>query len=227
MQDVIGYIRVSTKEQGDSRNGLEAQMADIERFAAVNGLNIIEIREEVVSGKYDLDRRPVLKKTFMDAAKLKAMVLTSKIDRLSRKASFIFNLMDSPARFVVAECGINAMPMDIHIRAVIAEDERRRIGERTRVALKQLKNKGKALGNANPKIAKHMDEAIQKSVLTNKREADTFADNIRPVIERMRGVGMSVNKIAEELNQQGNKTARGGQWYAKTVVNVINRWETA
>jgi DNA invertase Pin-like site-specific DNA recombinase len=224
--NVICYARVSTKEQGDSRNGLQAQIEDMKRFCAQNNLNIIAIYEEVVSGKYDLDRRPILKQAFKEASKIKdCVVLTSKLDRLSRSAAFIMNLMEKNVKFIVAECGINCAPLMIHVRAVIAEDERKKIGERTKAGLAIVKAKGKSLGMHNPNVAAVMSKAVAKGAAANKAEADAFADFMKPIIARMRDTKMSVHAIADELNRHGNKTARGGQWYGKTVANMMARTE--
>lgn len=224
MKSVICYARVSTKEQGDSRNGIQAQIEDMKRFCEQNDLNIIGIREEVVSGKYDLERRPILKQAFKDAAAIKnCAVLTSKLDRLSRSAAFIMTLMEKGTKFIVAECGISAEPLMIHIRAVIAEDERKKIGHRTMSGLKQVKARGVKLGFHNPKIAAVMETARAKSTIAVKGEADNFAEFMLPTIKRMRNTGMSVHAIAEELNTHNFKTARGGKWYGKTVANVMNR----
>jgi DNA invertase Pin-like site-specific DNA recombinase len=61
MKQLIAYCRVSTEMQGVSRNGLEAQRAEIIRFAEFNGYEIVDIVEESASGKLGLDGRPVLR----------------------------------------------------------------------------------------------------------------------------------------------------------------------
>lgn len=220
MANLILYCRVSTQEQGDSRLGLDAQRADLERFAEKGGHTIVECMEEVVSGKHGLDRRPILKMALYKAAKEGCIVIVSKLDRLSRKASFILGLMDTGAPFASAEDGLECPPLQLHVKAIIAEDERRRIGERTKAALAQVKARGVKLGG----ITKSHAQAIAKSVATNKAEADAFAEFLKPVVKRMLESGMNTVAIAKELNEQGNKTARGGKWYATTVANLIRRW---
>lgn len=220
MANLIFYKRVSTSEQGDSRLGLDAQQADLERFARNWGHTVVDSVEEVISGKHGLDRRQVLKKALQKATKENCVVIVSKLDRLSRKASFIMCLMDAGAPFASAEDGLECPPLQLHVKAIIAEDERRRIGERTKAALAQVKARGVKLGG----ITSNHALAIAKSSATNKAEADAFAAFLKPVVERMRKSGMSVNSIAAELNEQGNKTARGGKWYPSTVANLMKRW---
>ena len=39
--NIVGYRRVSTQEQGQKRNGLDGQTADVEAYAAAQGAQII------------------------------------------------------------------------------------------------------------------------------------------------------------------------------------------
>ena len=44
------YTRVSTEEQGVSRNGLESQLATCQEYASRIGVEVSQVIEEVVSG---------------------------------------------------------------------------------------------------------------------------------------------------------------------------------
>lgn len=220
MKKLIGYVRVSTKEQGDSRNGLEAQRHAIEAFATLHGYAIIEIVEEVASGKLRQEHRPVLDAAINKVLKTKdAHLIVSKLDRLSRDASFILNLMNTKASFIVADLGESVGPLMLHLHAIIAEDERRRISSRTREAMERLAARGVKLGNPND-----MKPVSAMGGAATAAEADKFAARMRPTIERMTGHGMTLRAIAEELNHSRTPTARGGKWSAATVSNIINRW---
>lgn len=232
MKKLLGYARVSTDEQGDSRNGLEAQRAAIIKYAHDHGYELIEIVEEVASGKLDQESRPVLDAAIKKVLKLKATLIVSKLDRLSRQAAFILNLMNTRADFIVAELGENVSPFMLHIYAVVAEQERQMISKRTKDALAQLKARGVKLGNPHARDVVGNDG---KTVMGRSTagllgakavasQADEFAARVRPTIERMTKAGMSFNAIARELNDTGIKTARGGAWTAKSVSNVVARW---
>ncbi len=230
MQSVIFYCRCSTTEQGKSNLGIEAQIADMTRFATLHDLNIVDIRREVVSGKYDLDRRPVLKQAFADADKMsnkttECFVLTSKLDRLSRSEAFIHNLVAANRRFKVAECGMNASNIEMSLRVLIAAEERRKIGERIKSALAAKKARGEPMGMNVPNVAKHKVKIIQAGALANKTEADAFAEHMRTTITNHRKSGMSVHAVAAELNRQGTKTYRGKEWHGATVSAIMKRWE--
>jgi hypothetical protein len=55
----------------------------------------------------------------------------------------------------------------------------------------------------------------------NRARALTHAENVLPVIEKIRVEGASLRQIADELNMRKIKTARGGRWYATTVRNIL------
>jgi hypothetical protein len=55
-------------------------------------------------------------------------------------------------------------------------------------------------------------------------EADRHANNVLPVIRTILSQGsVGMVSIAEQLNQRGIRTSRGGSWHASSVVNVLAR----
>jgi DNA invertase Pin-like site-specific DNA recombinase len=221
MGKIVGYIRVSTSEQGNSRNGLEAQRADLQRFAAAEGLELVAITEEVASGALDLTKRPILHKALALARKHKCAVVVSKLDRLSRDVAFISALMAKGVPFVVAELGADVDPFVLHLYASLAEKERRMIGVRTKQGLAAAKARGVKLGNLTS-----LPTAAANGHASIVANADAFAARHRATVTRMLADGMSLQAIARELNAQGTPTARGGQWAAATVSNLVARLKT-
>jgi hypothetical protein len=72
----------------------------------------------------------------------------------------------------------------------------------------------------NPKL----NAARKTAVQAVKAEADRYAANVLPIIREAQKAGAStLRQIAEALNARGIPTARGGQWYAQTVANVLER----
>lgn len=217
MKRTVIYCRVSTREQGDSRLGLDAQEADAKAFAQAHGYEVLAVHREVASGALGVDARPQLAAAIGTAKKHKATVLVSRLDRLSREVSFIAGLMSRGVPFVVAALGEGVDPFTLHIFAAVAENERKTIGLRTRAALAQLKAQGVTLGG--PKV--HEAGALGRAVLQGQAEA--YARTLGPTFKRMQGAGMSANAIARELNQLRTPTPRGGQWTARSVLNVFAR----
>ena len=126
---------------------------------------------------------------------------------LSRDVAFISGLMAQRVPFIVAELGRDADPFMLHLYAALAEKERRLISERTRAALGACKAQGTKLGNwRNPR------EAAAAVTRVLMREADAFAANVLPIIESLRGAGVSdLRGLAGALNAPGIRTARGGR----------------
>ena len=54
--------------------------------------------------------------------------------------------------------------------------------------------------------------------------ADAFASNVLPIIQQIEASGASSYRgIADVLNARGVRTARGGEWHATTVRNLMLR----
>ena len=221
MQPVVAYYRVSTERQGRSGLGLDAQRERCAAFAAANGMAVAEAFTEVETGKGSdtLDRRPQLAAALAAARRLRGQVLVAKLDRLSRDVAFIAGLMAQRVAFVVAELGADVDPFMLHIYAALAEKERRMISERTRAALAIRKGQGALLGNRTNLAAAQAVGAARTA-----EGAQRFAENVAPVIEQIRAVGVtSLRGIAAVLNERKVRTARGGRWAATEVGAVLAR----
>ena len=149
---VVAYCRVSSREQGRSGLGLEAQRAALTAFCAGKA-EIVEWFTEVESGKRVSDtlaKRPQLKAALDLAASIGGSLVVSKLDRLSRDVHFISGLMAHGVEFYVAELGWDTEPFLLHLFAALAEKERAMISQRTKAALAVLKARGAKLGSGNP-----------------------------------------------------------------------------
>lgn len=220
MKSAIAYLRVSTAKQGRSGLGLEAQREATRQFAEREGFTLIDERVEIQSGKGAdaLDRRPELAAALKDARKAGAHILVAKLDRLSRDVHFVSGLMAERVPFVVAELGVDADSFTLHLYAALAEKERELISQRTRAGLKAAKDRGTKLGNR-----KNLAEAQAKGIASNQKAANDFAAKVWPIIRAFRSDGLSLRKIADQLNTQGVSTARGGQWQAVQVSAIVKR----
>ena len=207
---LIAYYRVSTQRQGRSGLGLEAQRSAVLRFAEGEGLPVIAEFTEVRTGKGAdaLERRPQLAAALRQAKKDGAYIVVAKLDRLSRNVAFISALMAKQVPFVTVEHGLEADPFLLHIYAAVAEQERRRISQNTRAALKAVKARGVQLGS-------------RKIGDRNRREAKDRAFKLRPVFVEL--AELSANAIARELNRRKVVTPTGAPWSAKTVLRVQAR----
>jgi DNA invertase Pin-like site-specific DNA recombinase len=149
--------------------------------------------------------------------KHKATLVIAKLDRLSRNVHFLSGLMEAGTKFVAVD-NPNANKLTIHILAAVAEDERERISERTRAALAAAQARGVKLGN--PRLA----DACAGVNEARREPADVFAANVRPIIQQIQASGVgSLRGVAKALKARGIKTARGGEWTAVQVSDVLRR----
>ena len=211
----ISYRRVSSAEQGRSGLGLEAQAAAIQQFISGRAGQHLEDFVEVETGKGSnaLERRPQLRAALAAAKKRRAVLVVSKLDRLSRNVNFISGVMESGVDFVVAEHP-SADAFTLHIHAAVAQREREVIAERISAALQAKKARGEAVGNV-ANLRPHNEHRMAA--------ADAFAERLGGTLRAYRGAGMSQRQMVEELNLQGVKTPRGGSWSLQQVQRVLAR----
>ena len=200
---VIGYVRVSTNEQADSRAGLEAQRAAIEAECRRRGWTIVEIIQDAGYSAKDL-KRPGIKRALeeLDRGRADALVV-AKLDRLSRSMTDFSKLMERATKenwaLVALDCDVDtstpAGEALVHMLATFSQFERRLIGQRTREALAQKKAQGVRLGRP-----------------------PALPTKVRSRIMRRRTASKSLAAIADELNRDLVPTAHGGaKWYPSTV----------
>ena len=209
MTKYVAYYRVSTKRQGQSGLGLEAQQKLVQPYAD----QIVHSFTEVESGK--VDARPQLDAALALCAETGASILIAKIDRLSRDAAFLLALRKSGVEIVAADMP-NAGTLEFGIRAVFAQHEREEISKRTKDALAAAKARGVKLGSPNPRAG-----ALASAAVRREKSAQA-SEKALPIITSLRDAGASLRAIASKLNDAGIKTALGGKWYAASVSNVLN-----
>jgi len=218
----VSYLRVSTQRQGRSGLGLEAQRAAVREYLDGGRWELVAEFVEVETGKND--DRPKLREALHRAKVTGATLLIAKLDRLSRNVAFIAQLQEGGARFVCADMP-DANELTIHIFAALAQHERKVISARTKAALQAAKARGVRLGQKDgARYLLAAGKGNTAAVATIRAGADKHAQDIMPIIEDIRGAGTgSLHGIAAELNARGILTARGGQWHATTVRNLLGR----
>ena len=227
MKQYVVYTRVSTKEQGKSGLGLEAQLRDIDLFLhnySEEPWEVIGRFQDVLSGKSD--DRPELKAALELVRRTGAELLVSKLDRLSRKVSYVSALMEDPkVRLRVAQMP-QADKFQLHIYAALAEQERDFISKRTKEALRVAKERHEEERRKDPTFTKRIgglrDETMRRNEVL-KEKADREAERLVKVIGPMREGGATLTTIAETLQDMGIPTTRGGKWTAKQVSRTLAR----
>jgi DNA invertase Pin-like site-specific DNA recombinase len=214
MADYVVYLRVSTDEQGRSGLGLEAQRAAIQGFLREGDRLIAPEFLEIESGKRN--DRPELAKALDHARLTRSTLLVAKLDRLSRNMAFIAQLMEAGVPMRACDSPDDDV-FTMHLKAAFAQEERKRISERTKAALQAAKARGKKLGGfRGVKVDPQMGLAARKAA------AGDFKTRVQPVIRSIINEGtISASGIARTLNERGIKTRRGGDWTAQQVQRVL------
>ena len=97
----VAYYRVSTKQQGRSGLGLEAQRASVRNFIkSVSGALFAEFTE-VESGTRA--HRPQFIEALRICGVYSATIVIARLDRLARNVALISKLMESGVEFVAAD----------------------------------------------------------------------------------------------------------------------------
>ncbi|MGH1573781.1 recombinase family protein [Methylobacterium sp. P31] len=230
-------MRVSTKRQGDSGLGLEAQHAAVETYLNGGDWTVCGEFVEVESGKSNANR-PQLQRAIQACRVYEAKLLIAKFDRLSRDAHLLSGLEKAGIEFVATD-NAHANRFTVGIMARVADEERRAISARTTAALArkrefyakltdeqrdELKAAGKATQLGGDRGAVVSDEARAKRVEAHVARAYGRAADLSPILAEIQAAGASsLREIAAALNARVVPKARGGSWSAVQVQQVMQR----
>ena len=215
MKRYVKYLRVSTREQGRSGLGLEGQDRDINHYLDTHHQNtpyeVVGRFVEVHSGSDD--SRSQLQKSIELVKEVKGILIVSKLDRLSRKVSFISKLMEDRDLELVVSSLPNSTKFQLHIYSCLSEQERDFISQRTKSGLQSLKDRGVKLGTpqwnldrlAEAKKEKHRQDCLKISHL----------------LIPLRSQGMSLRGICNVLNTSGMTTERGTKFHPSLVSRMV------
>lgn len=197
----IAYIRVSTRKQGVSGLGLEAQRDIILRDVGQTFMEFVE----VASGTKD---REILQQAVEACKRHGAVLVVAKVDRLTRSVKLACDLLES--RISLRVCGMPDMTtMVFQMLCVIAEEEARLISQRTKAALQAAKERGVKLGSAREG---HWDGRQRGPKPGSKRASSTPDPQLVAQCKQLRDSGLSWEVITERINAQGYRAPRGGEY---------------
>ncbi len=219
-----GVIHGFTDRQGKSGLGLEGQRAAVVQHVGDAG-DLIAKYTEIETGKRDLlDNRPELRRALAHARRSQATLVVAKLDRLTRSVAVTSLLHQSNVDFVCCD-NPYANRLTIQILAAVAEDEARRISERTKAALAAFKARGGILGATRPESRNLSIEARRRGAGASAGRRRTLMveayEDIAPHMYALRSSGRSLRAIAQTLNDDGHTTRRGRSWTAAQVSRVL------
>jgi DNA invertase Pin-like site-specific DNA recombinase len=197
----IAYYRVSTRRQGQSGLGLDAQQQAVTAYLAGRGQLICEVTE-VEHATRRGNNRPALAAALAQCRVHGATLIIAKLDRLARNVAFVSNLMESGVEFTACDFP-QANRLTIHVLAAVAEHEAVMISERTKLALAAAKRKGISLGGDRGNAQRIYHKGALASAKVRREQSQRRAADLGPVISAIRASGsITLRQIASELNQR-------------------------
>ena len=202
----IGYIRVSTNRQAEHGYGLEAQRDQIQRFCDSNGLELVALIPDVMSGKKTEKLYGRIAAITAIRTGMANVLVVNTLDRSSRSmadgAKLVADAKVEGWRIV----GLDGTDTDTvsqltaHARLLVAEEERELISKRTKQGLIKARQRGKTLG----KPSEIAPEVVQDIV-------------------RLHSDGLGTKAIAKTLTQTGVAAPIAQAWSYSTVRRVLER----
>lgn len=214
MTRAIGYVRVSTKDQGQNGFGLGAQRDAIESYCQANNLDLLTVIPDVMSGR-KTDR---LHGRAAAVAAIKAgladVLVLKDFDRATRDAEDGLRLKreakDEGWRIVTTKGEDTATmnQLELTIKLAFAQEERERISERTKAGLARARRE---------RVRDGKDPLPNESPIPN--------DVVEMIVGMNQRNCLGAKAIATRLTREGIP-APGGQnvWHYSTVRNVLRRW---
>jgi DNA invertase Pin-like site-specific DNA recombinase len=220
----VAYLRRSKKEQ-TSALGLEAQNIEVNNYVKSQDGVLINTWTEIESGTNDkLKKRTVIWDAIKNAQENDATLVIAKLDRLARDVEFTSRMMNSKVRFVACDVPM-ANEFTIHIMAAVAQQEAKRISERTKAALQRKKDRGEPLGYwSHKKRFCHLDvEAREKAIDKIKHKSNTNPNNTRAknYAKELYRMGVPYEQIMARMNNEGFASPTGKKIHRNTVVRWV------
>lgn len=220
----VAYYRVSTRKQGASGLGLEAQRTAVAKYLGDRTARVLAEFTEVESGKRS--DRPALDQALTAARVHQAALVVAKVDRLTRSVGFLSRLLEAGVDVRFADLPAIEGPTGrfmLQQMAAVAELEAGLISTRTKAALHAAKVRGQRLGGSRGSKLSRAAQAKGRRVQASM--AQRRATDLAPVLEELRANGTSsATEIARALTARGIPTARGGcTWTASQVARIEDR----
>ena len=202
----ITYARVSTGKQAESGLSLDDQRERMTAAAAARGWTLVGEYVDAGRSGRSMSARPELAAALdlLDAGEAEVLIV-AKFDRLARSLIDLSRLMKRAEsrgwNLVVLDLDLDlgspSGRMVAHIVGAVAQYESDLIAERTAMAHRQMKKRGRRSG--------------QRPILD---------DEVRLMVAEARAEGRTYRAIAADLNDRGIPTARGGRWHPSSIAHV-------
>lgn len=220
MNRCVFYLRVSTKRQGESGLGLQAQKSFLNHFYKDH--DVIGEFIEVQSGG-DFNNRPKLKEAIELCQKENATLCVAKICRLRRNTECALKIYRQLNQRLES-CDIPSLDeIPLTLFSALSTRKNTLIQLRTKMALDEKKKRDGEWRKGNQDF-KNGNASI-KGVQANKARTKLNQNNQRALafLTNIEIKGKTLKFLADTLNSNGFKSSRGGVFYPSTIKMLLGR----
>ena len=223
----LGYIRVSTEDQARDGWSLTAQREKIHLYCQLHDLLLVDLISDEGISACNVRGRPgmrhLLDLTANGRSSDISAIVTVKLDRLFRNAAEALKYSDIWRKRNIELHSISegvqtngaAGKMYFSLLAVFAEFERDQCSERTKAGLAKRKSTGLKLGGECP----YGFTADEGGYLIQSPGEKEILDKM----QTLRESGLSYQKVAVALNEDGYRNRSGRTWNAVVVRYLLQR----
>ncbi|UWQ90791.1 recombinase family protein [Rhodobacteraceae bacterium M382] len=201
MQNVVGYIRVSTLRQALEGGSLDEQGYIVRGFCNEKDLNLLTIEEDDCSaaGAQGHLYRPGLRRALKIAKEKNSAILVPSVDRLARHPAVLEDIFESnvPVISIAQRRRVGRKSLERLLHE--AQRDRDEIAGRARSGMARAKKRGVKLGNRT-----NLEVAQRKGAISNSVRSDRKVQELADFIEHTPGWDqMTLQKKVELLNRSG------------------------
>jgi site-specific DNA recombinase len=207
------FARVSTVEQAEDGTSLYTQRTRCEAYMSAFGLTLVEeFVEEGVSGGLEEARRPKLTALLVACREhqVDAVVMTD-IDRLGRDLDVVRRVERELRALGIKLVVLNSpgmTPLERDIRGAFAEEERRKITERTVAGHRRMVEAGLWPAGAPPYGYRLVADGKHKQVVLYEPEAEVIRLAVTWIVDE----GCSMREVCRRLNDMNARPQRAPLW---------------
>lgn len=221
MTRVVAYVRVSTDKQAEHGVSLDAQRERLRSYAKLYDLEIVE---EIVDAGESAKTlaRPGLQRALQSLREGRADgLLVAKLDRLTRSVKDLGELVEdlfADGRFALLSVGEQvdtrtaAGRLVLNVLGSVAQWERETIAERTRAAMRHMRERGEYVGGKPP---------YGYRVVDGELVADPVEQGAAALARRLKAAGLSLRAIAAELEAAGHRPRSAARFAPAHVQRIL------
>jgi len=218
---VVAYLRVSSEDQSANGVSLDAQRHRIRAYCEAHALNLVQIETDQGISAKATTNRPGLQRTLelLHAGKASGVVVI-KLDRLTRSLRDVIDLIARAERegWQLHSIGENldtSTPHGkfvVHLFGALAQLEREQVGERTRIAMGELRRQGRKTSSKAPFGYRHEKRRLVPVPSEQKILARLLA---------LRAEGLGCVKLTRALNAEGPNPRVRRPWNVGVVRAIL------